>query len=102
LAVVAKYNPLLDALALPTPLPFIADQPGKADATAPAAAHDDPSLAEPAGDDGPGTTPSASAEPPPGASAAPPPAKRGGNSVYLSDQELLKMQSATDEGEVSE
>jgi murein DD-endopeptidase MepM/ murein hydrolase activator NlpD len=103
LAVVAKYNPKLDELALPTPLPFIAAQPAQADAPAPvASAHDDPSLAEPAADDGLGATPSVSAEPPPSAHAAPQRGKPAGNSVYLSDQELLKMQSATDEGEVSE
>ena len=37
----------------------------------------------------------------PGARPAPA-ANPAGNSIYLSDKELLKMQSATDEGEVSE
>ncbi|MEP7053458.1 MAG: peptidoglycan DD-metalloendopeptidase family protein, partial [Pseudomonadota bacterium] len=92
-AVVAKYNPLLDAIPLPPPLPgaeadavavagAASAAPGSSAAAASPAA-DDPSLAEPSAD-----VEEAHSKP--------------GNSVYLSDKELLKMQSATDEGEVAE
>ncbi|MET0793783.1 MAG: peptidoglycan DD-metalloendopeptidase family protein [Polyangiaceae bacterium] len=100
-SVVAKYNPLLDAIALPAPLPGAGVEAPLEAAPAPAAAtsaaapdgsSDDVTLAEP-------TEPAAKA----GANAAALPAKpAAGNSVYLSDKELLKLQSATDEGEVSE
>jgi murein DD-endopeptidase MepM/ murein hydrolase activator NlpD len=104
--VVAKYNPLLDAIALPAPLPGAGLEPpaeaapvatvAAAVVAAPdSSAGDDSALAEPA-----------DLPPRPGASAVAAPAaapgKPAGNSVYLSDKELLKMQSATDEGEVSE
>ena len=100
-AVVAKYDPLLDAIALPAPLPGAAEAtsaPSAAPAElAPAASADGPNIGEGAGelDDAGKAAPKASARP------APAPTKPG-NSVYLSDKELLKMQSATDEGEVSE
>ena len=100
---VAKYNPLLDAIVLPPPLPGLA-----ADAAAVAtpehsvapvgSATQDPSLAEPAGEVDEGTAEAATS----GAAKAPDAPGKPGNSVYLSDKELLKMQSATDEGEVSE
>jgi len=101
LLVVAKYNPLLDAIILPPPLPGAA-APASAAAppssgVAPAASAEDPSLVEGAGelDD--------AAKAPAAHSAQQAPATNTpGNSVYLSDKELLKMQSATDEGEVSE
>jgi len=109
MAVVAKYNPLLDAITLPAPLAgagVTVSEPAAANSTvvAPAASADDPSLAEGAAEvDAPGN---ASAKP---SAATPPDARDGatsgnapGNSIYLSDKELLKMQSATDEGEVSE
>ncbi|HEY1532831.1 MAG TPA: peptidoglycan DD-metalloendopeptidase family protein [Polyangiaceae bacterium] len=103
-AVVAKYNPLLDAIAMPPPLPGVAPDvaaapvPDGSAAPAGSAAAQDPSLAEPASEveEAP-SQPAAS-----GAAAAPVPAGKPSNSVYLSDKELLKMQSATDEGEVSE
>ncbi|HEX3854086.1 MAG TPA: peptidoglycan DD-metalloendopeptidase family protein [Polyangiaceae bacterium] len=103
-AVVAKYNPLLDAIALPPPLPGLAADtatvaaPEGSAAPAGSAAAQDPSLAEPAAevDEGPAQPATSGA-----AKAASAPGKAG-NSVYLSDKELLKMQSATDEGEVSE
>ncbi|HKO52490.1 MAG TPA: M23 family metallopeptidase, partial [Polyangiaceae bacterium] len=98
--VVAKYNPLLDAIALPAPLPGAVLQTSEAappgSGVAPAASAEDPSLAEAVGEiDEAGKVPA-----PP--SARPEPATSSGSSVYLSDKELLKMQSATDEGEVSE
>jgi murein DD-endopeptidase MepM/ murein hydrolase activator NlpD len=101
--VVAKYNPLLDAIALPAPLPGVpADvavaAPEGSAAPANSAGAADPGLAEPAGEvEENAAQPAASGAPP--APAAP---GKAGNSVYLSDKELLKMQSATDEGEVAE
>ena len=107
LAVVAKYDPLLDAVVLPAPLPGLPAEASNevaaagSAAPAPAAGAEDPSLAEPVGevDD---AKPGASTAPPGAAPPAAAPGKPAGNSVYLSDKELLKMQSATDEGEVSE
>jgi murein DD-endopeptidase MepM/ murein hydrolase activator NlpD len=103
--VVAKYNPLLDAIPLPPRLPGVAAAvavandvtAGEAVATpAGSGAAQDPGLAEP--DEGePSAKPAAS-----GAPAAAEPGKGQSTSVYMSDKELLKAQSATDEGEVSE
>jgi murein DD-endopeptidase MepM/ murein hydrolase activator NlpD len=108
----AKYDALLDAIPLPEPL---GDAPGPAPT----------SSAQPVAS----AAPESSAPPPPATSAnaesadeededqAPPPANAGstappgagtngggkaGSSVYLSDKELLELQGATDEGEVSE
>jgi len=103
-AVVAKYNPLLDAIALPPPLPAVAPDaaavavPEGSAAPAASAAAQDPSLAEPAAPADEGAAQPATS----GIAPAPAAAGKPGNSVYLSDKELLKMQSATDEGEVSE
>ena len=99
MAVVAKYNPLLDAVALPAPVPgepsaAVASAATSASSGAPGASAEDPSALEGEVDD---------AGKPPAGNAPPVPAdSKPGNSVYLSDKELLKMQSATDEGEVSE
>jgi murein DD-endopeptidase MepM/ murein hydrolase activator NlpD len=98
----AKYDALLDAIALPAPL----EEP-----PAPA-----PSSEEPG--DSPEDEMGAidpNAEPPEGAPAAAPPSPepaaasappadptRKGSSIYLSDQELLRSQSATDDGEVEQ
>jgi len=110
MAVVAKYNPLLDAIALPAALPSVAASPSEAapasSEAAPAASAEDPSLVENAGE----VDVAASASARPSALPAPatnsrtgaPTGNSSGNSIYLSDKELLKMQSATDEGEVSE
>jgi murein DD-endopeptidase MepM/ murein hydrolase activator NlpD len=105
-AVVAKYNPLLDAIPLPAQLPGVNtsgdEAPSAAAAAAPipalasSGAAQDPGLAEPDVDEA-SAKPAAS-----GAKAAVAPEKASGSSVYMSDKELLKAQSATDEGEVSE
>ncbi|MEO8905483.1 MAG: M23 family metallopeptidase [Polyangiaceae bacterium] len=102
-AVVAKYNPLLDAIPLPPPLAqadpvAAAAAPPSAAAPGSSAAVEDPGLGDPAGevDDAPPGKAAGNAVPSPAGSAKP------GNSVYLSDKDLLKMQSATDEGEVAE
>jgi len=100
-AVVAKYNPLLDAIPLPPPLPGLpvasSATPSASAAPASSGAAQDPGLAEPEVDEpsakpGPNAAPAAAAEP----------SKAAGSSVYMSDKELLKAQSATDEGEVAE
>jgi pyruvate/2-oxoglutarate dehydrogenase complex dihydrolipoamide acyltransferase (E2) component len=99
--VTAKYNPLLDALPLPDALPApptaaAAEKPsapdvGAADPAAEADEHEEPA------------PPAAPGNAPPAQPAAPAPnAPRSGNSVYLTDQELLKMQSASDDGEVAD
>jgi murein DD-endopeptidase MepM/ murein hydrolase activator NlpD len=101
LLVVAKYNPLLDAIALPAPLPGAAaavSEPAPVGSTlAPAGSAEDPGVAESAGEIEAAGKPAEKANAEPRAAGNSP-----GNSVYLSDKELLKMQSATDEGEVSE
>jgi murein DD-endopeptidase MepM/ murein hydrolase activator NlpD len=90
-----KYDALLDAIALPEPLP------------APdVAAGPEPDELEPnsAVDEGPGSAPAAAtpepAKPPPSEAPRPPAASK--NPVYLTDKELLLQQSAGDDGEVSE
>jgi murein DD-endopeptidase MepM/ murein hydrolase activator NlpD len=94
-AVMAKYNPLLDAIALPEPLPPEAPAPA---ASTPALGASAPASAElePEEDD--------SAAPPPPLPAPPPSGSptRAGSSIYLTDKELKELQRATDDGEVSE
>ena len=104
MAVVAKYNPLLDAIVLPPPLPGAAVAASSSEPVsspgAPAGSAEDPSIAE-GPDEIAANKPSATGNAASSANPAPA-ANPQGNSVYLSDKELLKMQSATDEGEVSE
>jgi murein DD-endopeptidase MepM/ murein hydrolase activator NlpD len=94
-AVMAKYNPLLDTIVLPEPLPPEAPPPPGASA-APSATS--PAHAELEADE------DDSAAPPPPLPAPPPPGSptRAGSSIYLTDKELREVQGATDEGEVSE
>lgn len=100
-AVMAKYNPLLDAIALPEPLPEQAPpvEPTEAAKPAAASATGPPALAPPHElDEEEATTP------PPAPLAAPPSSgapKRAGSSIYLTDEELLKLQGNTDDGEVN-
>ena len=109
MAVVAKYNPLLDALVLPPPLPGAAiaasaSEPASSPG-APAGSAEDPSLSEGADDVARASKPVATGSATSNAAGSESPARAANpqeNSVYLSDKELLKMQSATDEGEVSE
>ncbi|MFZ5897168.1 MAG: peptidoglycan DD-metalloendopeptidase family protein [Myxococcota bacterium] len=98
----AKYDALLDGIQLPAPL---APEPASAVAAAPSAApaaSGAPPASEEAGDEEDETTsaaaPNAPAPAAPAAGAKPAP----GSAVYLSDQELLKLQGASDEGEVAE
>jgi murein DD-endopeptidase MepM/ murein hydrolase activator NlpD len=110
MAVVAKYNPLLDAIALPPPLPgadlAVNDPAPGSRGVAPAGSAEDPGVAEGAGEPaaagGVSATPEPTAPPAANAGHAATGANSAANSIYLSDKELLKMQSATDEGEVSE
>jgi murein DD-endopeptidase MepM/ murein hydrolase activator NlpD len=100
----AKYDALLDGIRLPTPLTREAEPAAAASATpsAAAVASGAPPAREEAGDEeeDEGTSaPAATAGSAPGAAAAKP---GSGSSVYLSDQELLKLQGASDEGEVAE
>jgi hypothetical protein len=104
----AKYDAELDKIRLPAPL---APEPVAAAPSSPAA----PTPAPAASDSAPPTSVASGAPPardeapeeddevpntaaPAAASAKP----ASGNSVYLSDQELLKLQGASDEGEVAE
>lgn len=109
-AVVAKYNPLLDAIALPAPLPGAGVEPppseaaqlGSSAASEPASdggTSDDTERAEPTPAQAQGAT---SGAPAAAAVTAAPASKPAGNSVYLSDKELLKLQAPTDDGEVAE
>jgi len=95
-AVLAKYNPLLDAIVLPEPLPPEEPAARAAPSSAPSGSAAAPPDLEPDEDD--------SAAPPPPLPAPPPSGSptRAAASIYLSDQELRALQSATDDGEVSE
>jgi len=94
-AVLAKYNPLLDAIVLPEPLPpeepVAHAEPNPAPSASAAALE-----LEPDEDDSAAPPPPLPAPPPSGAPT------RAAASIYLSDQELRALQGATDEGEVSE
>jgi len=101
--VIAKYNPLLDAIVLPEPLPPeepVAAAPSDSAApSAPAAPGASAAVArelEADEDD--------SAAPPPPLPAPPPSGSptRAAASIYLSDQELRALQGASDDGEVGE
>ncbi|HEY6080798.1 MAG TPA: M23 family metallopeptidase [Polyangiaceae bacterium] len=109
--ILAKYDPMLDAIPQPeryAPLAppvteavtAVAAAPAEAASAAVAAgAHDD----EAVGDvDDDGTPPPPGVAPPGGAVAQPAAPKTGGSAVYLTDKELLEAQSATDDGEVVE
>jgi murein DD-endopeptidase MepM/ murein hydrolase activator NlpD len=96
-SVMAKYNPLLDAIVLPEPLP----------PEAPASAATPPSPSQSASRAAPAELEADeedSAAPPPPLPAPPPSGSptRAGSSIYLSDKELRALQGATDDGEVSE
>jgi murein DD-endopeptidase MepM/ murein hydrolase activator NlpD len=102
-AVMAKYNPLLDAIALPDPLPeetplIEPSEAARAASPTPSGAAPAPTLKHPLElDDEEATTPPPPPLPAPPASGSP---KRAGSSIYLTDEELLKLQGHTDDGEV--
>jgi hypothetical protein len=98
-AVIVKYNGLLDAIALPEPLAVeesVAPPPASASASSNAALPAAPRLPEPKEDEDEAAPPPPLAAPP--SSNAP---TRAGSSIYLTDDELMKIQGATDEGEVA-
>jgi len=101
LPVMAKYDPLLDAI--PLPERYAPLEVAKAPRAAPTVSSD-PAAAVAHEDDGVGDAD----EPGSPAAASPAPAagqqsqRAGGSSVYLSDKELLEAQSATDDGEMAE
>ncbi len=102
----AKYDAQLDKIRLPSPLapePVAAPPPSAApaapapsDSAAPTAVA---SGAPPAREEAPEEDDEVPNSAAPAAASAKP---ASGNSVYLSDQELLKLQGASDEGEVAE
>ena len=111
----AKYDPMLDGIAMPerfAPLVVARAEPAlAAPASAPSAGAAPSQADDAAGEaDDEGTAAAAAGAPPPAAPDAPAapaaapaaPQKPGGSSVYLSDKELLDAQSATDDGEVEE
>lgn len=111
--VMAKYDALLDALPLPDlpPEPAAATRPASDVSTRDVSA--DPLAGEDDEEDVPGARspspapaapPSPSPAPAPAPAAATPsqPATKTGSAIYLTDKELLQMQSASDDGEVSE
>jgi murein DD-endopeptidase MepM/ murein hydrolase activator NlpD len=105
----AKYDPMLDGIAMPerfAPLPPPPPEPApEAVAATPGVAAGPDELAGDSADEAvAAATPSEPSLAPAAAAPAPPqaPSKPGGSSVYLSDKELLEAQSAIDDGEVVE
>jgi murein DD-endopeptidase MepM/ murein hydrolase activator NlpD len=103
----AKYDALLDAIPLPAELapavaaaPAVAPEMGAAepDLGDPGDAHDipEPAAAAPATPQPAAPNPAPAKAPPAGAPAAP----KSGSSVFLSDEELLRQQGMSDDGEV--
>ena len=88
-----QYDELLDAIALPLPLP---EKPAASAAPSADPAKQDDDFAT----GGPEPAPTGSAAPaaPTGEKATP----KSGNPVYLTDKDLLKSQGASDDGEVAE
>jgi len=97
--VMTKYNPLLDAITLPEPLPEVPASEAPVASAAPSeSGRRAPLDVEPDEDEAATVTPPPPLPAPP-ASGAP---RRAGSSIYLTDKELLELQGATDDGEVSE
>jgi murein DD-endopeptidase MepM/ murein hydrolase activator NlpD len=101
----AKYDRLLDEIALPAPLPVL--EPVAAASPDTVSEPAEPDL-DPESDEAAAEPAAAPAPPVPSPAPAPKPAspapapKATGNPVYLTDKELLEMQSGGDDGEVSE
>ncbi|HKY39370.1 MAG TPA: M23 family metallopeptidase [Polyangiaceae bacterium] len=96
----AKYDPMLDAIPMPerfAPLQLVkAEAPTAASVATAAVVHEDESV---------GDTEEGAAPPQAGPAPVPTPGavqQKTGSSVYLSNEELLEAQSATDDGEVEE
>jgi pyruvate/2-oxoglutarate dehydrogenase complex dihydrolipoamide acyltransferase (E2) component len=98
-----KYDAILDEIPVPAALPAAPESPPPlAEASAPAA---DPGLEaeEDLGSQAEAPPPVAARAPAPAAPNQPAPSpKVGASSVYLTDKELLKLQSASDDGEVED
>jgi murein DD-endopeptidase MepM/ murein hydrolase activator NlpD len=103
-----KYDAALEAIPLPEPLApavgSVAVAPAStasSDATAPVASAQGaaPTTNDPGQGDDDDEAPAAAVAPATGATQS---AGKPGSAVYLSDKELLKLQGATDEGEVAE
>lgn len=95
-----KYDPILDSIALPA-LPALPSEPSLPEESTPSPGSAEvPDLAE-----APSAAPVPPSSPPPSsplpsAPAAGPATRVAPKAIFLSDSDLLKMQSATDEGEV--
>ena len=105
----AKYDPMLDAIAMPERFAPLPSAPVDAAVVAVGSASSVIQTDDPAGEGEEEATPAPAQAAPatqadPRAAAAAPAAgaRPGGSSVYLSDKELLDAQSATDDGEVEE
>ncbi len=92
----AKYDQLLDAITAPAALPAAAEE-------APAAAPEEPTPPEEPDEPEPETQPAA-AKPTSAKPAEPAPAAPAGNAnpIYLTDKDLQKLQSSSDDGEVEQ
>jgi len=97
--VMAKYNPLLDAIVLPEPLPEPPAVEAPVASAAPSASGQRATLDVVPDDDEAAAVIPPPPLPAPPASGAP---RRAGSSIYLTDKELLELQGATDDGEVNE
>jgi hypothetical protein len=95
-SVIVKYNALLDAIVLPEPLAeeIVAAPPPPSAGPSPKPAAQGHVEAE---EDEAEVAPPAPLAAPPSSSAP----TRAGSSIYLTDDELQKIQGATDEGEVA-
>jgi hypothetical protein len=102
-AVIVKYNALLDAIALPEPL--VVEEaviaPAASGSGAPSSSAQAPSVAARRLPDPVEEEHDVAPPPPLAAPPSPDAPKRAGSSIYLTDDELLKIQGATDEGEVA-
>jgi murein DD-endopeptidase MepM/ murein hydrolase activator NlpD len=97
-AVILKYNGLIDAITLPEPLPPEEGAPvASASASAGVAPKAAAGLPEPEAEEESEVAPPAPLAAPPSSNAP----TRAGSNIYLTDEELKKIQGATDEGEVA-
>ncbi|MGC4091958.1 MAG: M23 family metallopeptidase [Polyangiaceae bacterium] len=98
----AKYDALLDAIRLPAPIaaPPAEAAPSSAPVASAPGSATAPAREESADEEEEEVSGSAATAPAPAASGAA--AAAPGSAVYLSDKELLKLQGASDEGEVAE
>jgi murein DD-endopeptidase MepM/ murein hydrolase activator NlpD len=101
-AVIVKYNALIDAIALPEPL--VVEEvvsPVPSGSTPSPTGSQPPAVAARRLPEPPEEEHDVAPPPPLAAPPSPDAPKRAGSSIYLTDDELLKIQGATDEGEVA-